>query len=208
MKIKTMTLGLFSVNNYLVYCEETSRAILIDACEDARTILSTIEQLQLTLVYLINTHGHADHIAGNTEILQAAGATLMIHEIEAPYLSDPNLNLGALMGQNLTSPPADRYLKEGDVVELDDISLKVLHTPGHSPGHISLIGDGFAFVGDVIFRQSIGRTDFPGGSHEQLIETISTKIYSLPDDTILYNGHGPATTVGEEKKWNPFVRGE
>ncbi|RMI12567.1 MAG: MBL fold metallo-hydrolase, partial [Calditrichaeota bacterium] len=110
------------------------------------------------------------------------------------------------MGATLHSPEPDRLLKEGDVVELDDIRLTVLHTPGHTPGHISLVGDGVAFVGDVIFRESIGRTDFPRSSFDQLVDSIRRKIYTLPDDTVLYNGHGPATTVGHEKRFNPFVR--
>lgn len=207
MVIHPMTLGVFGVNNYLIHSPGSSRAILIDACEDYPAILRKISELKLELHFLINTHGHGDHIAGNAEIIKATGARLLIHPLDAPFLTDPKLNLSAFFGEAYRSPEADGLLNEGDYVELDDIRLQVLHTPGHTPGHISLIGDGVAFVADVIFRESIGRTDLPGGSFPQLIETIHQKIFTLPDDTILYNGHGPQTTVGYEKRHNPFVRG-
>lgn len=207
MVIHKLTLGVFGVNNFIIHSPNSTRAILIDACEDSPSILEKISDLNLELVYLINTHGHGDHIAGNAEIIGQTGAKLMIHPLDEPYLTDSQLNLSTWLGAELKSPPPDRLLNEGDVVELDDIRLKVLHTPGHTPGNISLVSGDVAFVGDVIFRESIGRTDFPGSSHQQLIETIRTKIYTLPDNTTLYNGHGPETTVGHEKEYNPFVRG-
>jgi glyoxylase-like metal-dependent hydrolase (beta-lactamase superfamily II) len=206
MLIYKLTLGMFGVNNFLVHSENSSKAILIDACDDPDSILAKISELNLDLVYLINTHGHGDHIAGNEAIIKQTGAKLMIHPLDEPYLYDPSLNLSSFMGIELKSPSPDRLLNEGDIVELDELQLKVLHTPGHSPGNITLVSDEVAFVGDVIFRESIGRTDFPGSSHQQLIETIQSKIYTLPDNTIIYNGHGPETTVGHEKKHNPFVR--
>lgn len=206
MVIHKLTLGIFGVNNFLIHSPNSKKAILIDACDDPQSILQEISELNLELVYLINTHGHGDHIAGNEAIIKQTGAKLMIHPLDEPYLTDPGLNLSMFMGVQLKSPPPDRLLNDGDTVELDDIRLKVLHTPGHTPGNITLVSDNCAFVGDVIFRESIGRTDFPGASHEQLLETIRTKIYSLPDETVLYNGHGPETTVGHEKKHNPFVR--
>lgn len=198
---------MFGVNNFLIHSENSSKAILIDASDDPDSILTKISELNLDLIYLINTHGHGDHIAGNEEIIKQTGAKLMIHPLDEPYLYDPSLNLSSFMGIELKSPSPDRLLNEGDIIELDEIQLKVLHTPGHSPGNITLVSDEVAFVGDVIFRESIGRTDFPGSSQQQLIETIQSKIYTLPDNTILYNGHGPETTVGHEKKHNPFVRG-
>lgn len=206
MVIHKLTLGLFGGNNFLIHSPDSPNAILIDACDDPKSILANISELNLELIYLINTHGHGDHIAGNEEIIKQTGAKLMIHPLDEPYLSNPELNLSAFMGVELRSPSPDRLLNEGDIVELDDIWLKVLHTPGHTPGNITLVAEEIAFVGDVIFRESIGRTDFPGSSHTQLIETIRTKIYTLPDNTVLYNGHGPETTVGHEKKFNPFVR--
>ncbi|MFQ5583436.1 MAG: MBL fold metallo-hydrolase [Calditrichia bacterium] len=207
MVIHKLTLGIFAVNNYLIHSPGSPNAILIDACEDTQSILDKISELNLKLIYLINTHGHGDHIAGNGEIIKQTGAKLMIHPADVPFLNNPSLNLSAFLGTSLESPPPDRLLNEGDTVELDDIRLEVRHTPGHTPGHISLIGDGVAFVGDVIFFESIGRTDFPQSSYEQLIQSIQTKIYTLPDSTVLYNGHGPETTVAHEKDFNPFVRG-
>ncbi|MFQ5584158.1 MAG: MBL fold metallo-hydrolase, partial [Calditrichia bacterium] len=138
MVVYPMTLGLFAVNNFLVYSEETSRAILIDACEDSHSILNKISELNLELVYLINTHGHGDHIAGNERIVKETGAKLMVHPVDRPYLSDPNLNLSVMLGGSLHSPEPHSLLNEGDVVELDDIRLQVIHTPGHTPGHITL----------------------------------------------------------------------
>jgi glyoxylase-like metal-dependent hydrolase (beta-lactamase superfamily II) len=207
MVVHKLTLGMFAVNNFIIHSQNSSKAILIDACDDPDSILTKISELNLDLIYLINTHGHGDHIAGNEKILKQTGAKLMIHPLDEPYLYDPSLNLSSFMGIELKSPSPDRLLNEGDIVELDEIQLKVFHTPGHSPGNITLVSDEVAFVGDVIFRESIGRTDFPGSSHQQLIETIQSKIYTLPDNTILYNGHGPETTVGHEKNHNPFVRG-
>lgn len=207
MLVHKLTLGLFGVNNFIIHSPNSTKAILIDACDDPQSILEKISELNLDLVYLINTHGHGDHIAGNEEIIKQTGAKLMIHPLDEPYLSNPGLNLSSFMGIELKSLPPDRLLNEGDIVELDELQLRVLHTPGHTPGNITLVAGDLAFVGDVIFRESIGRTDFPGSSHQQLIETIQTKIYTLPDNTILYNGHGPETTVGHEKKYNPFVRG-
>jgi hydroxyacylglutathione hydrolase len=205
MNIHKFTIGNFAVNNYLVHAVNSSKAILFDAGEDTEVILKKIDQLKLDLKYLVNTHGHSDHIAGNNKILQNTDAQLLIHQDEVEYLSDPTLNLSGFLGINLYSPPPDKLLKDGDIITLDSLSFWVVHTPGHTPGHISLVADEHAFVGDVIFQGSIGRTDFPKASGQQLIESIRNKIYQLPDNTILYPGHGPNTSVGEEKRSNPFV---
>ncbi len=207
MKIHPFTIGDFAVNNYLVHAEDSQQAVLIDAGYDPEPILRKIEDLQVELRYLINTHGHGDHIAGNRKIIENTGAQLLIHEKDVPYLTDSHLNLSAYVGIQLNSPPADRLLREGDIIELGSLELKVLHTPGHTPGHISLVSDSCAFVGDVIFQGSIGRTDFPGSSSRDLINSIRTKIYKLPDNTLLYPGHGPQTRVADEKASNPFVSG-
>lgn len=207
MKIYKFTLGNFAVNNYLVHGDGSSKALLIDAGDEPEVILKKIDALKLELVYLINTHGHGDHIAGNETILHKTGAKLLVPELDNDYLTDPARNLSALFGFELTSPAAYRLLREGEIVELDTLRFQVLHTPGHTPGHISLFCDGHAFVGDVIFQGSIGRTDLPFASGPQLIETIRNKIYTLPENTVLYPGHGPNTTVREEKHTNPFVSG-
>ncbi len=207
MKLYKFTIGVFAVNNYLIQSQTSNKAILIDAGEDPQPILNKVRTLGLELVYLINTHGHGDHIAGNATIVRETGARLLIHPLDEPFLRDPSLNLSAFLGARLESPPADGFLEEGDVVTVEDIQLRVLHTPGHTPGHITLVGENLAFVGDVIFYEGIGRTDFPRSDHHQLLETIRTKIYTLPDATHLLPGHGPETTVAHEKQHNPFVRG-
>jgi glyoxylase-like metal-dependent hydrolase (beta-lactamase superfamily II) len=205
MKIYKFTVGNFEVNNYLVHPANSKQAVLFDAGEDVDPVLQKIDELKLELVYLINTHGHSDHIAGNNHILEETGAKLLIHQLDEPYLSDPSLNLSAFLGIEINSPSANRLLQEGDTIDLDGLEFRVLHTPGHTPGHISLLCGEHAFVGDVIFRGSIGRTDFPGSSGSELIQSIRTKIYHLPEETILYPGHGPSTQVGTEKASNPFV---
>ena len=207
MKVYKFTIGTFAVNNYLIQSATSNKAILIDAGEAPQPILNKIQSLGLELVYLINTHGHGDHIAGNATIIRETGAKLLIHPLDEPYLRDPTLNLSAFLGARLESPPADGFLEEGDEVTVDDIRLRVLHTPGHTPGHITLVGENLAFVGDVIFYEGIGRTDFPRSDHNQLLQTIRTKIYTLPDEMNLLPGHGPETTVAHEKRHNPFVRG-
>jgi glyoxylase-like metal-dependent hydrolase (beta-lactamase superfamily II) len=205
MNIYKFTVGNFAVNNYLVHPVDSSKAILFDAGDDTAPILKKIKELGLELVYLVNTHGHSDHIMGNKKILEHTAAQLLIHELDEPFLSDPQLNLSAFLGNRLDSPKADRILQEGDIITLENLKFQVLHTPGHTPGHISLLCNGHAFVGDVIFQGSIGRTDFPKSSGQQLIDSIRTKIYNLADETLLYPGHGPNTTVGQEKVSNPFV---
>lgn len=205
MKIYKFTLGNFAVNNYLVHAEGSNQAILFDAGEDPAPILEKIAELGLKLEYLVNTHGHGDHIAGNQIIVDETGAKLLIHQLDQPYLSDPYLNLSAYFGVEITSPPASRLLQDGDKIHLGEIEFQVLHTPGHTPGHISLWYEKHAFVGDVIFQGSIGRTDFPQSSSQQLIQSIRQRIYTLPDPTVLYPGHGPNTTVKTEKESNPFV---
>jgi len=206
MHIYKFTVGNFAVNNFLIHPENSNQALLIDAGEEPEPILNTIHQKKLNLLYLINTHGHGDHIAGNGIILRETNAKLLIHEFDTPYLQDPNLNLSALLGVQLRSPEPDQLLTEGDIVRLDNLQFRVLHTPGHTPGHISLVCEKHAFVGDVIFEGSVGRTDLPLASTDQLMESIRRKIYTLPDDTILHPGHGPDTWVGTEKRHNPFVR--
>jgi hydroxyacylglutathione hydrolase len=179
--------------------------MLIDAGERPGIIVNTLEDKDLELVYLVNTHGHGDHIAGNEFILQKTGAKLCIHPDELPLLKDPNLNLSSFFGVQLRSPDPHKLVNDKDTLEVGQIRLQIYHTPGHSPGHICLIGDGHAFVGDLLFKGSIGRTDFPYGSQQLLIESILKKIYLLPDKTILYPGHGPDSTVEEEKNNNPYV---
>jgi hydroxyacylglutathione hydrolase len=168
------------------------------------TILMTLAKDKLSLAYIINTHGHFDHTGGNKPLKAATGAELLIHRADAPMILHQEQG-GAMWGMEIqNSPPPSRYIDEGDIITFGDISLKVLHTPGHSPGGISLVTDKMVFVGDTLFAGSIGRTDLPGGDYEGLLHNVQTKIFTLGDDVMVYPGHGPETTVGHERQYNPF----
>ena len=204
MILETMVVGSVFTNCYVIGCEETKAGAIIDPGGDPEQIISVVEKLGVNPIYIINTHGHADHIEANGEMKEKYGAQILIHEADAPMLTVPEKNLSVFFGPALETPPADTFMTEGDVIEIGTITLKVLHTPGHSPGGISLVGDGFVFTGDALFAGSIGRTDFPGASHSQLLESIRTKLFTLDDATKVYSGHGPESTIGWEKEHNPF----
>lgn len=204
MIVKGLVVGPLQVNCYLVGCEETKEGIVIDPGGDAPVILSQIHALGLDIAYIVNTHGHIDHVAANRSIKEATGAPIAIHRLDAPWLTNPQGGLALVLGVT-PGPPADILLEEGDEVRFGNISLKVLHTPGHTSGGISLLGEGVIFTGDALFDMGIGRTDLPGGDFKTLIESIKTKLFTLPEETVVYPGHGPATTIGREKSINPFV---
>lgn len=205
MIIKTVVVGPLQVNCYLVGCEKTREAVVIDPGDDIERILAELKVADLKPVYIINTHEHFDHVGANKRLHEASGAQILAHSASADEIT--NVSSRALLwGMRAEdSPPLDRELADGDLVEIgESVTLKVLSTPGHSLGSISLVGDGVAFVGDLIFSGSIGRTDFTGGDYETLISSVKEKIFPLGDDVILYSGHGPATTVGRERATNPF----
>jgi glyoxylase-like metal-dependent hydrolase (beta-lactamase superfamily II) len=194
------------VNCYIVGCEETREVAVIDPGGNARAILNMLKENDLKAVYIINTHGHIDHIGANKGVKDATGAQILIHEADAKMLVNSASNLSFLMGSGVTSPAADRLLKDGDKIKIGNtVELDVIHTPGHSPGGVCLKTDDIIFVGDTLFQGSIGRTDFPGGSYNQLIQNIKNKLLCYDDDVIAYPGHGPATTIGFERKHNPFL---
>jgi glyoxylase-like metal-dependent hydrolase (beta-lactamase superfamily II) len=202
--LKILVVGPIQSNCYIIGCERTREAAVIDPGGDADRILITLAKDRLRCVYIINTHGHFDHSADNKRLKEVTGAQLLIHHADAPMILHQSMNRG-MWGTHLeNSPPPDRYLNEGDIITFGDISLKVLNTPGHSPGSISLVTDKIVFVGDTLFAGSIGRTDFPGGDHEGLLRNVRKKIFTLGDDVVVYPGHGPKTTVGRERKTNPF----
>jgi len=205
--LKHLLVGPLQVNCYILGCERTRQAAVIDPGGDVDRILMALAKDELRLVYIINTHGHFDHTGGNKGLKDATGAQLLIHRADAPMIMQQGSG-GTAWGMAIeNSPSPDRYVEEGDVITFGDVSLKVLHTPGHSGGGIALATDRMVFVGDALFAGSIGRTDFPGGDYEGLIEGVRTKIFTLGDDVVVYPGHGPQTTVGEEKQHNPFFTG-
>jgi len=204
MILKMLVVGPIQSNCYVVGCERTREAAVIDPGGDADRILITLAKDKLRCLYIINTHGHFDHSADNKRLKEVTGAQLLIHPADAPMILNQSRG-GGMWGLHVdNSPPPDRYLEEGDIIAIGDLSLKVLHTPGHSPGGISLVTDKIVFVGDTLFAGSIGRTDFPGGDQEGLIRHVRNKIFTLGDDVVVYPGHGPKTTVGRETKTNPF----
>ena len=208
MILKRLEVGPLQVNCYILGCERTKEAAVIDPGGDVDQILMALAKDELRLVYIINTHGHFDHTGGNKALKEATGAELLIHRADAPHITRQAASAAAMgMGGMEDSPPPDRLLEEGDVITFGDVSLKVLHTPGHSGGGISLATDGMVFVGDALFAGSIGRTDFPGGDYDGLIEGVRKKIFTLGDNVVVYPGHGPHTTVGQEKQYNPFFTG-
>jgi hydroxyacylglutathione hydrolase len=205
--LKMLVVGPLQVNCYILGCERTKEAAVIDPGGDVDQILMALAKDELRLVYIINTHGHFDHTGGNKALKDTTGAEILIHRADAPMIMQ-QASGGPAFGMTIENSPApDRYLEEGDSITFGDVSLKVLHTPGHSGGGISLATDNMVFVGDALFAGSIGRTDFPGGDYDGLIEGVRTKILTLGDDVVVYPGHGPQTTVGEEKRTNPFFTG-
>jgi hydroxyacylglutathione hydrolase len=203
--IKELAVGPIMANCFIVGCERTKSAVVIDPGDEANKILMALAQSKLTVKYILNTHGHFDHVGGNQKMKDATHAEILIHKADAPMLGMLS-SFGASFGLNVdNSPPADRTIDEGDKITFGDITLKVIHTPGHSPGGVSFYTDGIVFVGDTLFAGSIGRTDFPGGDFNTLISSIKNKLFPLGDEVRVYTGHGPSTTIGEEKRYNPFL---
>jgi len=203
--IKNLSVGPIMANCFIVGCENTREAAVIDPGDESDKILLALAGLKLKVKYIINTHGHFDHVGGNKRMKDATGADILIHSLDAPMLGYISQSASAWGMNAEDSPPPDLMLKDGDKVKFGDITLKVIHTPGHSPGGISLYSDGFVFVGDTLFAGSIGRTDFPGGDFDTLISSIRKKLFVLGDDVRVFTGHGPETTIGAEKKYNPFA---
>ncbi len=205
MILKQMAVGPIMANCYILGCEETKEAAVIDPGDESDRILMALAEEKLTVKYLINTHGHFDHVGANRKMKEVTGAPLLIHAEDAPMLSHLSQAAAGFGLRSENSPEPDRTVDDGDTVTFGKVTLKVLHTPGHSPGGISLFTDDKVFVGDLLFSGSIGRTDLPGGDFETLVASVRNKIFPLGDEVTIYSGHGPETSVGREKKFNPFV---
>lgn len=205
MIVKKMAVGPIMANCFILGCETTRESVVIDPGDDTDKILLALAESHLKLKYIINTHGHFDHVGGNKRLQEAAGAQIVIHPLDAHMLGSLS-SMATAWGLSADDSPApDRSLEDQDTIVFGEITLTVLHTPGHSPGSISLYTEGHVFVGDALFDGSIGRTDFPGGDYGTLIKSIRNKLFVLDDEVTVHTGHGPDTTIGKERRYNPFV---
>jgi hydroxyacylglutathione hydrolase len=208
MIIKMLAVGSFAANCYIVGSSTTKQGMIIDPGAEADTILKTVRQTGLSISVIVITHAHIDHVGALRQVQRSTSAQFAIHEAEKGLvLSAPIRMLTSLGVSPIKSPPRpDRLLKDGDRIDIGDLHFEVLHTPGHSAGGICLSGHGVIFSGDTLFNLGIGRTDFPGMSHQRLMKSIHEKLMVLPDETIVYPGHGPPTTIGDERRGNPFLQ--
>jgi len=206
--IKLLIVGPLASNCYIVGDEASGEGIIIDPADEAENILQSAAELGLTIKLIILTHGHCDHIAGLKEVKEATGAEIAVHGNDAEYHGQQAMTMALAFGLYCpTPPPPDRLLKNGDSIDIGDLHFKVLHTPGHTPGGICLYGHSILFSGDTLFNYGIGRFDLPGGDYAQLMDSLQGSLMSLPDDTVVYPGHGSKTTIGAERRSNPFLQG-
>ena len=209
MNVETFTDFTFGTNSYLVWEEGKDKAVLVDAGLNTELILDFIRNKGLSLEAVLLTHGHPDHLVGAAEIADATGADVYLNSIEAKVVEMmPEMILAMLGIDELKTPEEFKPLEDGQVLELAGLKIKVLHTPGHSPGSVSFLVEDALFDGDLVFRGSIGRTDFPGGDFGTLIRSVKEKVFVLPTETKVYPGHMGMTTVGWEKRTNPFLLGQ
>lgn len=206
MEIITIQIASVGVNSYLIYDRDIKEALIIDPGDDYDHIANTIDDHGLDLKYILLTHSHGDHIGACQELMDNTGTQLAIHKDELDMIKDPNLNLSNLILQEDISLEPDILLEDKDQIKINDLTVDVIHTPGHSPGGLSFKIDNNIFVGDALFKGSIGRTDLYKGDYQTLISSIISKILVYDDDTTIYPGHGPRTSIGYEKKTNPFLQ--
>ena len=205
MILEKLVVGPFASNCYIVGAESTKEGMIVDPGAEAEKILRSVKELGLDIKIILLTHGHIDHIDGLEKVKEATGAEVAIHADDAESLEAQPLSFMFASSQQAPIPP-DRLLQGGDSVDFGDMHFQVIHTPGHSPGCICLLGHGAIFSGDTLFNYGIGRFDLPGGDYGQLMNSLHTKLMVLPDDTIVYPGHGPDTTIGTERQANPFLK--
>ncbi len=207
MIIEKLEIEPFGSNCYIVGDESNKEGMIIDPGAEDNRILKKVEDLVLRVKFIVLTHPHIDHVGALREVKEATNAEVAIHSDDARSLQVRH-PLGAVFRLSPLAPhPPDRLLKDGDSIDIGNWHFSVLHTPGHSPGGICLLGEGVVFTGDTLFNFGIGRFDMPGGNGHQLMESIHTKLMVLPDNTVVYPGHGPETTIGTERQWNPFLNG-
>lgn len=207
MILQTIPAGMNQTNCYVVGCEKTSQGAVIDPGGEGKRLVREIKRQELDIRYVLITHAHFDHIGGIAQVVEATGAKLAVHPNERPLLEAGGG--AAIWGLRVKpSPPPDLALSDGQMIKVGELSFEVLFTPGHSPGGVTFYeaAEGVAFVGDVLFSSGIGRTDLHGGDHQTLMRSIKEVLFKLPDETVIYPGHGPTTTVERERRSNPWVR--
>jgi len=204
--VKQLPVGMIQANCYIAGCEESGEGVVIDPGDEGERILAEVEAAGLTIKYILNTHAHFDHIMANAHLVEATGAPLALHPLDLPLL---RANGGAaLFGMEAPpSPEPDIELAAGDIISFGRYHFRVLFTPGHTPGHVSFYEpqEQIIFDGDVLFAGGIGRTDLPGGDYETLLRSINEELMILPDETTVCSGHGPVTTIGQERVNNPWL---
>lgn len=206
MKLYRMPLGPLGTNCYILEDETNHHCFVADPGGDGDQLVAVLNEKGLIPEAVLLTHGHGDHIGGVQAVIDAFQVPVYIHKGDEDFLTNSDLNLSSAMGLNVQVHGDIKLVKEDDVISLGDHKFTVIETPGHTPGGVCYYGEGLLLAGDTLFQESIGRTDFPRSSYDDLIEAIKTKLYALPDETVVYPGHGPETTIGHEKTYNPFVR--
>lgn len=210
MIFKQITVGVMAVYCYIVGCENTREAMIIDPGGDEDKILAEVAKERLSVKYIVATHGHPDHVCGNRRLKEATGAKIVMHKDDDAFFTRPEIAQFFSQLQLPASPPADMLVADGDTLTVGTVSLKVLHTPGHTPGGICLYTPGLVLTGDTLFVDGVGRTDFPGGSGMVLLKSIHEKLFTLPENTVVWPGHGyggAKSTIGQEAKGDHFLGG-
>jgi glyoxylase-like metal-dependent hydrolase (beta-lactamase superfamily II) len=204
VRIHSLMVGRLQTNCYII--ESTDDSIVVDPGDEAERILRFLRDLKTKPRLIVATHAHFDHVLAVDEVRRATNASFLIHEDDLPVLQSMQQRVQRSKGFQIVPPPnVDNFSKDGDTLKVADETIRVLHTPGHTPGSISLSGSGYVLTGDTLFNQSIGRTDLPGGDFGTLVQSIKEKLFQLDDDTLVYPGHGLETSIGDEKTANPFV---
>ncbi len=206
MEVIRIPAGIYAANCYLVYDEESKEGIVIDPGGDVDDIIAKIEEFGVEVKYIVLTHGHGDHIAGVEELKAYTKAPVAVHKDDEPLVRDGSKNLSSRMATGTVEFAPDILLNEGDKISFGNLEAHVIHTPGHTPGGISLKVENALFSGDTLFAGSIGRTDFEYSSFKDIMDSIREKLLVLPEETRVYPGHGPSTTLKMEKQTNPFIR--
>jgi len=204
IKVEIKKVGVLGTNCYLIWDEEKKDSYIIDVGGEARSIINSVRSFELNVRMVLCTHGHPDHVSHASKVAEAFGVPVGISQLDSKIFERDSF-FKKVQGVLIPKPSRLKFLNDGDTLDLGESSISVLHTPGHTRGSLSFYIDGYLFCGDLIFKGSIGRTDLRGGSYEELLKSVMTKVFVLPSSTIIFPGHGPQTTIGEEKASNPFL---